>query len=466
MKRHKILFWFRRDLRLGDNPGLSHAAKSGDVIPVYIGNIHEKNEHKIGAASSWWLHHSLQNLSSSLNDSLNFFLGEPYQIILELVRKYEISEVVWNRCYLPYQTDLDNKVMSQLKNEGIRVSVFNASLLSEPWEILKNDGTWYRVFTPYYRKFLEKFKIGPEVSYPARLDTIKLESSMKLQALGLLSLKDWENKLERHCDVGEKSAKQKLQHFIQNHLNGYKENRDFPDKTSTSLLSAHLHFGEISPHQVFRKVIRFDTDDARFFLRELCWREFSYYLLYHFPSLPWKNFQSKFDQFNWSCDNDLLKAWQRGETGYPIVDAGMRELWETGLMHNRVRMIVASFLTKNLMIHWHHGRDWFHDCLVDSDLASNCFGWQWVAGCGVDAAPYFRIFNPVTQGEKFDAMGGYIRKYVPELKHLPDKYLCRPWEASSKILARAGVFLGKSYPVPIVELKSSRERALQSYKNI
>jgi deoxyribodipyrimidine photo-lyase len=277
--------------------------------------------------------------------------------------------------------------------------------------------------------------------------------------------------MEEIWEIGEQAASKKLEFFLHEGLVDYKEERNFPGKQKNSRLSPHLHFGEISPHQVWYAAekkgrLTAPSKDVEHFLSEMVWREFSYYLLYHFPTLPRKNFQAKFDHFPWLNNLGLLKAWQTGQTGYPIVDAGMRQLWQTGYMHNRVRMIVASFLVKNLLLHWHHGEDWFWDCLVDADLANNSASWQWVAGSGVDAAPYFRIFNPVTQGEKFDETGEYTRKFVPELGKLPNKFLFKPWEASESILKMAEVNLGKTYPKPIIELKKSREIALVAYHSI
>ena len=278
--------------------------------------------------------------------------------------------------------------------------------------------------------------------------------------------------IEKVWNIGEKAAHSKLDYFIEYKLDSYKTNRDVPKLSHTSMLSAHLHFGEISPIQVWEAVnttgkLNTKSDsDLEHFLSELIWREFSIYLLYHFENLHKDNFVKKFDNFPWQTNNKLLKAWQQGKTGYPIIDACMRELWQTGYMHNRVRMIVASFLVKNLNIHWHKGRDWFWDCLVDADLANNSASWQWVAGCGADAAPYFRIFNPITQGEKFDKDGEYTKKYLPELKHLPAKYLFKPWQAPDNILKAAKVNLGKDYPLPIVDLPTTREHALRAYEEL
>ena len=302
---------------------------------------------------------------------------------------------------------------------------------------------------------------------PNNFELFKIEKKYDIEDLGLLPLENWYKKLDNHWEIGEVAAKNKMHNFINTGLNGYKDQRNYPFKKNVSRLSPHLHFGEISPNQIWYEVVEnIPNKDVDHFLSELGWREFSNYLLFHFPNLNEINFQRKFDDFPWKFNNELFSAWTKGETGYPIVDAGMRELWQTGYIHNRVRMIVASFLVKNLLIHWHYGRDWFWDCLVDADLANNSASWQWVAGSGADAAPYFRIFNPVIQGEKFDINGEYTRRFVPELSLLPNNYLFKPWEASKEILNRSSVELGKTYPFPIVDLRETREIALNSYNVI
>ena len=335
--------------------------------------------------------------------------------------------------------------------------------------ILKSDGTPYKVFTPYYRNGC--------LSAPSPRDPISKPDKLKLffdtanknsiDRAGLLPAVKWYKQLEPHWNIGEKAAQKKLKKFTENSLYNYKKGRNFPALNSVSRLSPHLHFGEISPNQVwYAAKTNKDSDDLDHFLSELGWREFSYSLLFHFPELPRKNFQSKFNQFPWLENQDVLERWQRGQTGYPLVDAGMRELWQTGYMHNRIRMIVGSFLVKNLLQHWHHGEKWFWDCLVDADLANNSAGWQWIAGCGADAAPYFRIFNPITQGQKFDPSGEYTRQFLPELKNLPVKYLFNPWETPINVLEEAGVRLGEDYPNPIVDIKFSRERALKAFQSL
>lgn len=465
------LFWFRQDLRLFDNPGLYAAAQNGSVLPIYILDDAIAGEFEMGAASRWWLHHSLQALDQQLHHHLNVYVGNPATIISTLLKKYPIEAVYWNRSYEPWRISSDRQLKERLKKQAIDCQSFNASLLWEPWEILKDNQEPYKVFTPFYHKACQaESHLRKPISSPKNLHCIKDKNNKKnIHSLGLLPKISWDQTMQSTWKMGEKAAQHKWKDFLDNHLTGYKKGRDFPAKSNVSRLSPHLHFGEISPVQLWhdlKMVSSFSKhqQDIEAFQRELTWREFSYYLLYHFPDLPRKNFQKKFDHFEWNNNKKLLQAWQHGRTGYPLVDAGMRELWQTGYMHNRVRMVVASFLVKNLLQHWHYGENWFWDCLVDADLANNSASWQWVAGSGADAAPYFRIFNPTTQGETYDREGIYTRQYVPELQHLPNRYLFKPWKAPKHILDTAGVVLGKTYPTPIIDLAQSRNKALEIYK--
>jgi deoxyribodipyrimidine photo-lyase len=465
------LFWFRRDLRIADNPGLFEAAQHGAVLPVYILDIDELP--KIGSASRWWLHYSLNALNESLGNKLNVYVGRSKNILLEILQKNAIQAVYWNRCYEPWRIVNDSLIKTTLKNKKIECKSFNGSLLWEPWDVLKKDKTPYKVFTPFYtRGCLQARSPRYPLPKPKKLALLKdPHNPTTLEDLELLPKFKWDKQMKSYWDIGEHAAKSKLIEFLDDGLQGYKEKRNYPFKKNVSRLSPHLHFGEISPNQAWhgaqaQGLSHGWTKDSYCFLSELGWREFSHSLLYHFPDLPNKNFQQKFDNFPWANNPLYLKAWQVGQTGYPIVDAGMRELWQTGYMHNRVRMIVGSFLVKNLLQHWHHGCDWFWDCLVDADLANNSSGWQWIAGSGADAAPYFRIFNPVTQGEKFDPDGQYTRSFVPELNRLPNKYLFKPWEAPENVLKSAGVVLGGTYPNPIVDVTVSRNKALEAYKGL
>ena len=339
----------------------------------------------------------------------------------------------------------------------------------EPWEILKDDNTPYKVFSPFYRKGCLKKHAGPREVITKNDYSFcdKLDSSGDIDSLNLLPDHQWKDKFDKHWKIGEESAMEKYIHFRDNGLTGYKEGRNFPAQENVSVLSPHLHFGEISPHQIwFDDKSACPEKDVAHFHSELGWREFSYYLIYHFPFMCTENLNKRFDKFPWSLNQDFLLAWQKGKTGYPIVDAGMRQLWETGYMHNRVRMIVASFLVKNLLIDWRVGMEWFNDCLCDADLANNTASWQWTAGSGADAAPYFRIFNPILQGKKFDPDGEYTKHFVPELKNLPAKFLFAPWEADDSVFEEAGINYGEDYPKPVVSIEESRDIALKAYDQI
>lgn len=384
-----------------------------------------------------------------------------------MVKELGIGRVVWNRCYEPWQIKRDSQLKKKLLELGVEVQSFNASLLWEPWQILKKDGTPYKVFTPYYRRgCLSQTSPRVPLSLPVKLELTYLPRfDQGFDALGLMPEINWYEQIQNLWQPGENGASGQLSKFLPNRVSKYKEQRDIPSVNGTSRLSPHLHFGEISPNQIWYAAmdsLNGNIDDAGLdcYLSELGWREFSHYLLFHFPSIPTKNFNAKFDNFRWLNDANALSDWQKGQTGIPIIDAGMRELWQTGTMHNRVRMVVGSFLVKNLLLDWRQGERWFWDCLLDADLAANCASWQWVAGTGADAAPYFRIFNPLLQGQKFDPKGQYVRQYCPELNKLPDKFVHNPWDAPQSILDYSGIKLGVDYPHPIVDLKASRERAL------
>ncbi len=472
MPKAPVIFWFRQDLRLADNPGLTAAVRAGAVLPVYILDDENAGKWRMGAASRWWLEQALVRLNDSLDGALRCFVGAADQILPELVRQSGAAEVFWNRCYEPWRISRDKKLKQRLTEQGIKVHSYNAALLWEPWEILKKDGTPYQVFTPYFRKGC--LSVPPPKPLPppesAEFTSGNLDA-LPLPRLEPLLPQPWHGKLASRWSVGEQQAGDALADFLHNRLKGYKQGRDYLADDHVSRLSPHLHFGEISPRQVWHDALRRGIElgceqDLDHFLSELAWREFSHYLLYYFPQLPEHCFNAKFESFPWQRDTMAFEAWKWGETGYPLVDAGMRELWETGIMHNRARMITASFLVKNQLVDWRLGQDWFWDCLVDADLASNSFGWQWVAGSGADAVPYFRIFNPVTQGKKFDPDGRYVRRYVPELRRLPDRYLHAPWEAPAEVLATAGITLGRDYPQPVVDLKISREKALAAFHSL
>ena len=467
------IHWFRQDLRLEDNPSLCQAISKGRVLPIYILDDINSAEDKLGSASRWWLHHSLVSLNKSLEGKLSIYSGDALEIIKDITKKHNISSVSWNRCYEPWRINRDKKIKIELEKSGVEVNTFNGSLLWEPFNILKSDGTPYKVFSPYYRKgCLNAAPPRKPLNKPDLGSLIDVtEQSLSVNDLDLIPKIKWFDQMENLWAPGEDGAIKKLHEFLDNGLLGYKEGRNFPSQKNVSQLSPHIHLGEISPNKVWYSAqLKESVDgiekDLAHFLSELGWREFSYNLLYHFPSLPRENLQKKFDNFPWQKNEKFSEKWKKGLTGYPIVDAGMRELWQTGYMHNRVRMIVGSFLVKNLLLHWHEGEEWFWDCLIDADLASNSASWQWVAGSGADAAPYFRIFNPISQGIKFDPEGEYTKKFLPELKDLPIKYLYNPWEAPADILEQANVKLGENYPEPIVDLKESREKALNAFDQI
>jgi len=469
MKQDTVIHWFRQDLRLEDNPALIAAAHAGKVLPIFILDDKNAEQHRLGGASRWWLHHSLSSLNLSLENNLCLFRGDPQKILAQLVEKYSVSGIYWNRCYEPWRSSRDKKIKEDFIKQSVDVKSFNGSLLWEPWQVLKKDGTPYRVFTPFYRRrCLTQSAPREPQEKPEEISLLTVDNdTCTVDSLNLLPTIGWDKQLEAHWHIGEDGAHERLSSFLESGISDYKEGRNLPAKTNVSRLSPHLHFGELSPNQVWYAARACgDDQNINHFCSELGWREFAHSLLYHFPDLPTKNLQSKFDSFPWRKDEESLRRWQKGLTGYPLIDAGMRELWQTGLMHNRVRMVVGSFLVKNLLLHWHEGERWFWDCLVDADLANNSAGWQWIAGCGADAAPYFRIFNPTSQGEKFDKNGEYTRRYVPELAELPNKYLFCPWLAPEEVLKKADVHLGENYPHPIVDIKLSRERALAAFKSI
>lgn len=467
------LVWFRQDLRLTDNPALREAAAKGRIIPLFIleDPASSGDPHPLGGASRWWLHHSLARLCEAL-PGLTLLQGDPRALLPQLAEETGAEAVYWNRCYEPHAIARDSDIKADLKAKGIEVRSFKASLLYEPFELKTKTGGPYKVYSPFWRA-AQELEIAPPLEKPATIEIASGCSGGSLEHFGLLPRRpDWAKGWDDIWTPGEEGAAERLSAFLKTGLKGYGSLRNRPDLPNVSRLSAHLHFGDISPRQVWHETLRHmeahpdQEKDGWKFLSELAWREFSYHLLYHFPKLPEENWKPAFDAYPWRESEEDLKAWQRGQTGYPIVDAGMRELWQTGWMHNRVRMIVASFLIKHLRLHWHHGEEWFRDTLVDADLANNSASWQWVAGSGADAAPYFRIFNPMTQGEKFDPEGDYVRKWVPELAKLDTAYLHAPFDAPEAALRKAGVELGKSYPKPIVDHAKARQAALDGYEAV
>ncbi|MDF1748920.1 MAG: deoxyribodipyrimidine photo-lyase [Alphaproteobacteria bacterium] len=474
------LYWLRKDLRLSDNPALRAAlSRGGCTVCVFILDTESEGALPIGAASAWWLHHSLTALMNEiegLGGKLILRRGPSQKCLIDLCQETGATAVYWNRCYEPDAVSRDSEIKKILKEQDLLVESFNGSLLHEPWEVQTKAGGSYGVFSPFWKAEQALGELPQPIPAPKKLPA--LPSAIDSDALEDWSLlpvaPDWAGGLRESWTPGETGARTRLAAFLDEIAQGYNETRNRPDIEGTSRLSPHLAFGEISPREIWHIAldrVRADKSGALekgvwSFLRELGWRDFNHNLLFYNPSLPDTNYNSRFDAFPWQNDPDAVTAWEQGKTGYPLVDAGMRELWHTGFMHNRVRMVVASFLIKHLMIDWRVGEAWFRDTLVDADLANNVANWQWTAGCGADAAPYFRIFNPIGQGEKFDPDGLYIRHWVPELKNMPTKYLNKPWEAPPDILKTAGVNLGKTYPKPIVSHIQARNRALDAYNDI
>jgi deoxyribodipyrimidine photo-lyase len=475
------LVWFRQDLRLQDNPALQAAlARGGPVIPLYILDDAAEGRWPAGGASRWWLHHALASLDADLRargSRLILARGPSGEVLRDLVRATGAGALFWNRRYEPAIIARDAALKAELTAAGLEVKSSNAALLHEPHTIANKQGRPFQVFTPFWRHCLTL-----EVAAPQRLPAGPLTApaswprSLGVAELGLLPTRDWADGFGACWQPGEAGAAKRLRTFVAAPMDAYSEVRNLPDRDGTSMLSPWLHFGELSPRQIWAAVqarsrgtgVFPPNNGARVFLSEVGWREFAHHLLFHFPHTPESPLREEFARFPWADDpgGRKLRAWQRGRTGYPIVDAGMRQLWHTGWMHNRVRMITASFLVKHLRLPWNLGAAWFWDTLVDADLASNTLGWQWTAGCGADASPYFRIFAPVLQGVKFDSNGDYVRRWVPELARLPTDHLHAPWEAPSEVLAAAGVRLGDTYPKPIVDHAAARAAALAALREL
>jgi deoxyribodipyrimidine photo-lyase len=471
--------WFRRDLRLADNPALITAiARHDQVIPLFVHCREEQGTWPDGGALRWWLHHSLRSLSSDLNDlGVRLMVREAPtdEVLADIIEATGARAVYWNRLYEPALVERDREIKRWLREErGVAAESFNASLLYEPWQVETGQGDPYKVFTPFWRRLQghglpDHVEPAPEhIPGPA-----EPPASESIELLGLKPAIPWDEGLEVMWTPGEAGAHARLQQFCDDIVGQYAMARERPAHDGTSMLSPYLHFGEIGPRQIVRALRDrgLDTkDSAATFLSELGWREFAHHLLFHFPETPERPLNRRFEEFPWRDPEgeaaDDLAAWEAGRTGVPLVDAGMRQLWHTGWMHNRLRMVVASFLTKNLRINWLVGARWFWDTLVDADLANNTLGWQWAGGCGADAAPYFRIFNPVRQGERFDPQGEFVREWVPEIAALPDKHIHAPWQAPAGVLCEAGIELGRDYPEPIVDLKASRQAALGAFEQI
>ena len=477
MAKSTTILWFRRDLRVTDNPALHAAlAQSDQVIPVFI--YDDAAQTAPSGAGRWWLHHSLAALKETLARlglPLMLRRGDEKTVLTALTEEYGATACYWNRRYEPTAIETDKTLKAEMLSRDIRVESFNGNLIREPWEVKTGAGNHYRVFTPFWRALQ---KIGPARTQAPAPNSQPLEQcsdrdSDDIENWNLLPKQpNWAVGFAKEWNPGEDAALAKLDAFLDGGADRYADGRDRPDIEATSRLSPHLAFGEISPLTIWERTHAaiaagtVDETNAFKFLSQIAWRDFSYNLLFHHPQLPNTPLKPEFEDYPWQDNEERINAWQSGQTGYPIVDAGMRQLWKTGWMHNRVRMVVASFLIKDIGAHWRNGLAWFEDTLVDADLANNCASWQWVAGSGADAAPFFRIFNPVTQGEKFDPEGTYVREFVPELGDMPKKYIHAPWTAPDEILAEAGVTLGENYPKPMLDHKAARDFALAAYKTI
>ncbi|VFU08548.1 Deoxyribodipyrimidine photo-lyase [Methylocella tundrae] len=481
-KQGPSIVWFRDDLRLADNEALTAAgAARAPLLCVYIFDEESKGFRPHGGASRWWLHHSLAALGEEISEKggrLDLFRGRAQDILPALAGAASASAAFWTRRYGGAEIALDTVLKTRLIAARVKTQSFNGQLLHEPWEVKRGARGSFMVYSPYWRAALALPDAGAPLDAPEKILASPYPRGApkrkSLDEFGLLPKRcDWAAGLRANWRPGEKGAQKRLGDFLANGLQAYASARDRPADDAISRLSPHLRFGEISPRQIFAAVRAAEAErpelkaGASKFLGELGWREFNYHVLFSHPNAATTNLQRRFDAMPWR-DPPLreLKAWRRGQTGYPLVDAGMRELWTTGFMHNRARMAAASFLVKHLLVNWRIGEEWFWDTLCDADPANNPMNWQWVAGSGADAAPYFRVFNPVLQGEKFDPRGDYVRRWIPELAALPDKWIHKPWAAPAAVLREAGVELGKTYPKPVVDLADGRDRALKAFEAV
>ncbi|HEX3986990.1 MAG TPA: deoxyribodipyrimidine photo-lyase [Acidobacteriaceae bacterium] len=465
-----VLLWFRRDLRLADHPALHAAVAAGlPVMPVFVWAPEEEADEAPGAASRWWLHSSLAALEKSLQEKGSRLIvrrGPTAAALLNLASEVGAGRIFCSRVYEPAAQAMEQDLEARLQAKGISLECFHGSLLFEPGSIRTAAAGSFRVFTPFWRALWnERGALREPLRKVGTLPAPgQWPRSLKVADLELKPKIDWAAGIRADWTPGEEAAQKRLRRFAEGAVGRYGEDRDRTDEDGTSRLSPHLHFGEITPSQIWHAVA--DRPGAEPYLRQLAWREFAYHLLVEDPETTHEPFQREFRNFPWRRNARRLRAWQTGQTGYPLVDAAMRQLWTTGWMHNRARLVVASFLVKHLLIPWQQGAEWFLETLVDADLANNTMGWQWVAGCGVDAAPYFRIFNPVTQGEKFDPEGTCVRRWVPELAGLPNEWIHKPWEAPPLMLAAAGVQLGTTYPRPVVDHAEARRAALAAFQEM
>ena len=465
------IVWFRKDLRLTDHLALRAAVERGPVIPVFIWAPEEEGDWPLGAASRWWLQQTLSQLNDdlhTLNSRLILRQGPTLASLKALIKESGATAVYWHRRYEPAIIQRDKQIKQSLKEAGLEAISYNGSLLYEPWTVSTKAGTPFKVFTPFWKSCLSQQSPASPLPHPQFIPPpSNWPSSKALSSFSLAPRKNWAAGFEKAWTPGSNGAQTCLQKFVNTACDAYQTNRDRVDIDGISRLSPHLHFGEISPRQIWSAVeiatkgAAIDQPTGHPFLRQLGWREFAHHLLFHFPLTPKKPLRPAFETFPWIDDNIALRRWQQGRTGIPLVDAAMRHLWHEGWMPNRARMVVASYLTKNLLINWQAGAAWFWDTLVDADLANNTLGWQWTAGCGADAAPYFRIFNPVSQAIKFDPEGTYIRRWLPPLARYPRPYLYKPWEVS-----QTAPPLETTYPTPLIDLSKSRRRALEAYQQM
>lgn len=473
----KIIVWFRKDLRIHDNPALWEAAQQGIVIPVFIWSEEEELDYQSSEASRWWLHHSLHALQKKFESkglALTVRRGNSLQQLTEISKQTNADAVFYSDRYEPSIVRRDQLITQSLLSSGIEVRSFQSNLLFPPGNLLNQKNQPYKVFTSFWKRTMQETVQRP---LPIPVEFVAYDQelpSLQLDELGLLPAIHGHEKFHAYWEPGEEGAIARWQAFTEEGLSRYVEGRDIPSADSVSLISPHLAWGDISVRAIWHAAKR--LNDAAIeeyiataidaFLRQLIWREFAYHQLIHFPTMLDTPLREKFKAFPWQGSNEAFESWQKGLTGYPFVDAGMRELWETGAIHNRVRMVVASFLVKHLLISWTEGSEWFKETLIDFDAANNAMGWQWVTGSGIDAAPYFRIFNPVLQGQKFDSDGLYIRKWLPELEKLPLKYIHQPWKAPTELLLKAGIELGKTYPLPVIDHSFARSRALEAFAKV
>jgi deoxyribodipyrimidine photo-lyase len=473
------IVWFRDDLRLSDNPALTAAVeRGGPVIPLFVLDDESPGIRPLGGAARWWLHESLSRLAAALEERgtpMVIRRGPAADVVRDVLRESGAGAVFWNRRYGQAARDVDAAIKTAGVDAGLEMHSFDAALLFEPWTVTNSSGDPFHVFTPFWRHCLTlgepRAPLPVPPLAPAHPDPLATD---RLEDLALLPTHpDWAGGLREANDPGEAAALRRLDEFVRNHLAAYPDQRNDPAAEGTSRLSPHLRWGEVSPFQVWHAVMSEARRDAgneqlqkatTAFLSEIGWREFCYHQLFHSPDIARRNLNARFDAFEWKdADPAVLRAWQFGRTGFPLVDAGMRALWRDGTLHNRVRMVVASFLIKNLRIDWREGEEWFWDTLVDADEANNPANWQWVAGSGADAAPFFRVFNPVLQSHKFDAQGDYIRAYVPELAHVPAPQVHEPWTLQQDLVAKAEGEDGGGYPAPIIDLAASRREALAAF---